>query len=328
MFMAIDIGKTKTIAIVLDFNLNIHCISCSGPADVSLKEEIVLKNIDKAVKTCLKKPCKSFKNIDLMVFSWAGLDTKSAYNKAQEYIIKLGYPLSKVVIVHDAETALYAVTLGKPGIAVIAGTGAIAYGLNKHGTTARSSGWGWLIGNEGGASWIALKALNAAARAYDGRGKATSLVERFKQYFNVEDLLDIIPIIYKSPFDVSKISSLALIVDEEAKRGDEVACEILKTAGEELALAAYSVAKKLGMVDQKVIVGCVGSVFRSSIVYESFITEVKKLLPRAVIRPPITGIKAVIGPIVIAMKRLGLKVNQDDIERIMKSLEKIECLYE
>lgn len=39
-------------------------------------------------------------------------------------------------------------------------------------------GWGWLIGDEGSASWIALQVLNAASRAYDGRGPKTTLVEK------------------------------------------------------------------------------------------------------------------------------------------------------
>jgi N-acetylglucosamine kinase-like BadF-type ATPase len=324
-FIALDTGKTKTIAMMFDSNLDILCSVLAGPVDITLSRETILTNITKAVDTCLKISKLGLDKVDLIVFSWAGLDTKKDFELAWSYIKELGYPLNKVVIEHDAVAAFYAVTWGEPGIAVIAGTGAIAFGMDRRGRRARSSGWGWLVGDEGSASWIALQALNAASRAYDGRGPKTTLVERIKQFFNVEDLLDIVTIIYRTDLtDISKIALLAKIVDEEAEKGDEIARSIMVKAGEELALATYNVAQKLDMLNESIIVGGVGSVFNSRIVRKIFEEKIRELMPKAILKEPIIGYKAILGPIIIALRRLGLSVDKNVVENIIRRIEETE----
>ncbi|MCC6017082.1 MAG: hypothetical protein LM582_08580 [Desulfurococcaceae archaeon] len=324
-FIALDTGKTKTIAMMFNSNLDILCSVLAGPVDITLSRETILTNITKAVDTCLKISKLGLDKVDLIVFSWAGLDTKKDFELAWSYIKELGYPLNKVVIEHDAVAAFYAVTWGEPGIAVIAGTGAIAFGMDRRGRRARSSGWGWLIGDEGSASWIALQALNAASRAYDGRGPKTTLVERIKQFFNVEDLLDIVTIIYRIDLtDISKIALLAKIVDEEAEKGDEIARSIMVKAGEELALATYNVAQKLDMLNESIIVGGVGSVFNSRIVRKIFEEKIRELMPKAILKEPIIGYKAILGPIIIALRRLGLNVDKNVVESIIRRIEEAE----
>jgi N-acetylglucosamine kinase-like BadF-type ATPase len=324
-FIALDTGKTKTIAMMFDSNLDILCSVLAGPVDITLSRETILTNITKAVDTCLKISKLGLDKVDLIVFSWAGLDTKKDFELAWSYIKELGYPLNKVVIEHDAVAAFYAVTWGEPGIAVIAGTGAIAFGMDRRGRRARSSGWGWLIGDEGSASWIALQALNAASRAYDGRGPKTTLVERIKQFFNVEDLLDIVTIIYRIDLtDISKIALLAKIVDEEAEKGDEIARSIMVKAGEELALATYNVAQKLDMLNESIIVGGVCSVFNSRIVRKIFEEKIRELMPKTILKEPIIGYKAILGPIIIALRRLGLNVDKNVVENIIRRIEEAE----
>ncbi len=324
-FMAIDTGKTKTIAMLFDKNLDVLCSVAGDPADITLDPDVVKGNIDKVVRKCFELSGLSFKDIDLVVFSWAGLDTKKDFDIAWSYVKELGYPIEKIVIEHDAVTAFYAVTWGEPGIAIIAGTGAIAFGMDKKGRRARSSGWGWLIGDEGSASWIALQALNAASRAYDGRDRYTSLVERIKNFFGVNDLLDIVTIVYRiKPFDIGKIAAIAVLVDEEAEKGDEIAMEIMNKAGLELALAVYNVAQKLNMVDEEIIVGGVGSVFKSKIVRKVFEENVRKMLKKAILRDPIIGYKAIIGPVIIALKRFGVGINRDVVNLIEERVNKAE----
>jgi len=324
-FVALDMGKTKTVAMMFDEGLNVLCSVLSGPGDITLDKEVVEANIRRAIDSCLRVSGLDLDGVDFIVFSWAGLDTRRDFELAWSYVGELGYPISKVVIEHDAVTAFYAVTWGEPGVAVIAGTGAIAFGMDGRGRRARSSGWGWLVGDEGSASWIALQALNAASRAYDGRGPKTTLVERIKQFFNVEDLLDIVTIIYRTDLiDISKIALLAKIVDEEAEKGDEIARSIMVKAGEELALATYNVAQKLDMLNESIIVGGVGSVFNSRIVRKIFEEKIRELMPKAILKEPIIGYKAILGPIIIALRRLGLSVDKNVVESIIRRIEEAE----
>ncbi|RLE57771.1 MAG: hypothetical protein DRJ40_00710 [Thermoprotei archaeon] len=324
--LAIDTGKTKTIAVLLDDTLNVLSYGIAGPADITLGRELIIRNLSDAINSCLKGVGLSLRELDLIVISWAGLDTKADYKLAENYARELGLSPDKTSIIHDAISAFYTVTWGNPGIAVIAGTGAIAYGMNKRGETARSSGWGWLFGDEGSSSWIALQALNAASRAYDERGEETSLVDRLKEYFGVKDLLDIIPIIYQNKLydDISAIARIAVIVDEEAQKGDRVARRILERAGYELALSAYSVAKKLGMEgDRDIIVGGVGSVYRSRIVRASFEENVRRFLPYAMIKEPITGYKAVLGSIIYGLRLKGYSIDQEVVDKVSSGIDRV-----
>lgn len=324
-FIAVDIGKTKTVAVMFNDDLEVLCSVSSGPADITLDEDVIKRNISDAIGTCCRASSTSLEDVDLIVFSWAGLDTKRDFDIAWSYVRELGYPIQKVIIEHDAVTAFYAVTWGEPGVAVIAGTGAIAFGMDRYGRRARSSGWGWIIGDEGSASWIALQALNAVSRAYDGRGRYTSLVDRVKEFYGVDDLLEIVTYIYRmKPLEIGKIAAIAVLVDEEAEKGDDVAKEIMERAGLELALTTYNVAQKLGMVNEEIIVGGIGSVFKSKIVSKVFEDNIKSLLRRARVKEPIIGYRAVLGPIIIALKRLNVSIDNNVVDRILKGIERAE----
>lgn len=322
LILCMDIGKTKTLSITLDQSGKIFGKFVAGPSGMWLKEEVVIKNVKEAIEGCLSISNFSLKNVDLISISWADLDTPKDWENAWKVIEKIGIEKHKVVIEHDAVASYYAVTWGEPGAAVIAGTGSIAFGVNSKGQSMRSSGWGWLIGDEGSAYWIAIRALNAISRAHDGRGKETLLSRMFLEYFDVKNELDILHKVYKElEGDPTEISKLAKIVDKAACEGDEVATSILEEAGRELALAISCIVKKLNMEDEKIVVGGLGGVFRSRIVKESFISTIKESVPNAILREPLIGDKSILGPIIIAFRRLGLKISEENIRLILDKLE-------
>jgi len=75
-------------------------------------------------------------------------------------------PQTKVLVVHDARLILAAAGVDS-GIALIAGTGSVAYGRDAAGNEARAGGWGWLLGDEGGGAWITREALRELMRRRD-----------------------------------------------------------------------------------------------------------------------------------------------------------------
>ncbi|UNQ73213.1 BadF/BadG/BcrA/BcrD ATPase family protein [Infirmifilum sp. NZ] len=319
-FLLVDIGKTKTVSAVVGEELELLGLGFSGPADVILEEEVIVQNLSRSHRSALESAQLDLDDLDLIVLSWAGLDTREQHTRAKEIAERVGLPADKTHIIHDALAALYAVTLGRPGVAVIAGTGAIAIGLDAEGRTTRSSGWGWLIGDEGSGAWIALQALNSASRAYDGRGPWTSLVKRISDYFGVHDLLEIIDKIYLdvSKGDISKVAGISRIVDEEAQRGDEISRAILVRAGKELALSAVTVADRLGL--EAPVVGEVGSVFKSRTVWEAYLLELKEKIPNAIVKEPYVGSQALVGCLVYAMIKSGREVGESLVERLRMRL--------
>lgn len=138
-FLLIDIGKTKTVSAVVDGDLNVLGYGISGPADIFIREDIIKRNLIDSVLKSLKQCNCLISDMVLIVISWAGLDTNEQYVKAKRIVEELGFPIDKTHIIHDAISALYAVTRGKAGVAVIAGTGSIIVGIDNYGRTARSS---------------------------------------------------------------------------------------------------------------------------------------------------------------------------------------------
>jgi N-acetylglucosamine kinase-like BadF-type ATPase len=131
------------------------------------------------------------------------------------------------------------------GILLIAGTGSIAVGSDGAGRIVRSGGWGHILGDEGSAYWVGLRALNAATRFHDRRSPQTDLLGRALAYFGEKEPFSLIPAVYEN-FDKAKVAAFARIVAEERDRGDEVAQQIFKDAAEELALLAISIVTRLG----------------------------------------------------------------------------------
>src|SRR5258707_496529 len=85
---------------------------------------------------------------------------------------------------------------GSKTLAVVAGTGSIALGRDARGATARSGGWGHLIGDEGSGYDIGRSCLQAVTRAADGRGPPTTLVDLLAHTWGLNSPTEIIGRVY------------------------------------------------------------------------------------------------------------------------------------
>ncbi|HET9781574.1 MAG TPA: BadF/BadG/BcrA/BcrD ATPase family protein [Candidatus Dormibacteraeota bacterium] len=90
-----------------------------------------------------------------------------------ESLLHRALPESRIRVVHDARLVLAAAGLDS-GIALIAGTGSVAYGRARDGREAQRGGWGWMIGDEGSAVWITRE----AARVVMARAEANAPIGR------------------------------------------------------------------------------------------------------------------------------------------------------
>jgi N-acetylglucosamine kinase-like BadF-type ATPase len=130
------------------------------------------------------------------------------------------------------------------GIALISGTGSIAWGRAEDGREARSGGWGYLLGDEGSGYWIGRAGLQAACRAADGRGPSTLLLEAFRERFQLGQPLDLIGKVYQPSFGRREIAELAPLVLELSSE-DPSAGEILEEAANDLSTMVVAVARLL-----------------------------------------------------------------------------------
>jgi N-acetylglucosamine kinase len=177
---------------------------------------------------------------------------------------------ARLVVTNDAVIALAGATSTGQGIITIAGTGSIAFGRNAAGRTARSGGWGYIFGDEGGGFDIARQALRAALRMEEGWGPPTALREILLSATGATDANDLLHRFYTPEWPRARVAKLARLVDSAATDSDAVAIEILRGEAQQLAMMAGAVRAQLWTAGEEVEVAYIGGVFESDLLRESF----------------------------------------------------------
>lgn len=302
--LGIDGGGTKTIALAADLRGNVLGRGTSGGANYqTVGLDTAIAALKEASEAAIADAGIGIHKFEIACFGLAGVGRETDRAILLPAIKELQLA-NKIILKHDAAIALAGATACQPGIVVLAGTGSMAFGMNRSGETARAGGWGNILADEGSAYYIGRRALIAACRAYDGRGQKTALINGLMEYLALEHFTDIVKQIYDKETSPQKIASLAPLVSQLAEAGDEVAMEILKDASEELALAANAVIEALGMEDSEFQVATSGSVFKAGeLLLTPFGESVKSIAPRAEIIPP--RFEPVMGAVFLALQKAG-----------------------
>ncbi|XP_041985513.1 uncharacterized protein LOC121737846 [Aricia agestis] len=155
------------------------------------------------------------------------------------------------------------------GMVVIAGTGSNALLRTADGQQYGCGGWGYLLGDEGGAYWISHSAVKTVFDDEDGLRRAPHRTARvwaaIREHFKCENRADLLPHAYKH-FDKSQFAGLTLKLSQLAIEGDALAQHLFGLAGAALASHIAALAEKVkgqnGSRDSIRVV-CVGSVWKS-----------------------------------------------------------------
>lgn len=183
---------------------------------------------------------------------------------------------------NDAEPALVGALADTEGYLLIAGTGSIAYARSESGASARSGGWGHLLGDEGSAFWIAFQGMARGLRSIEGRDLQSAVLDAALEYFGLPDPQALIPFVY-AHFDKARIASFAPRVAALATDGDLLARAIIEQAATELAGLVVSVHRQLGSVVRRSRLALYGGLLEKN---AGLRTAVARQLERAV--PDIT----------------------------------------
>lgn len=155
-----------------------------------------------------------------------------------------------VIAVHDTRLIL-AAGGHTEGIAVIAGTGSVAWGVNASGHGTRAGGWGYLLGDEGSGYWLGREAVRHVLR--DAQDRGTSDVTpaedgRFARavlgHAGVSTPTELIAAFHDRP-DRTHWAGLARTVIELAPH-DDAARELVSAAAAHLVELIITVARNLG----------------------------------------------------------------------------------
>jgi N-acetylglucosamine kinase-like BadF-type ATPase len=222
-----------------------------------------------------------------------------------------------ITLEHDATAALAGATSGRPGVIIIADTGAMAYGEDATGKRARADGYGPIVGDAGSGFDVGRRALIAALRAEDGRGPSTLLSERIAQRFMLGAMSDLLNLVHGNPAPLQRqdIAAIAPLVIQCAQEGDRVALDLIRTAGQELGASVSAVLKRLTWsAGEQIPVAGLGSLFEAgSLLIDPMQQVIEANEPRAMlVKPQHTPSY---GAVLLALRSLNIQLDETPGER-------------
>ncbi|MBK5255068.1 MAG: hypothetical protein JJE39_03465 [Vicinamibacteria bacterium] len=240
LIVGVDAGGTKTIGVVADTSGQILRTVRGAGANLHVHGELA---VEKVLAGLLDELCPE-ERPEALCLGMAGVDRPGEDGIIRALLRRLGFR-GNALVVNDALVAIAAGAHDRVGVVVIAGTGSIAYGVDRHGRSARAGGLGPLLADEGSAGWIGHRALLATVRAAEGRGEATLLRDALFSVLTVSALSDLPAMAYGGGLTRERLAELAATVIAVAQTGDPVALSIIEEASTELASAARSVVRQI-----------------------------------------------------------------------------------
>jgi N-acetylglucosamine kinase-like BadF-type ATPase len=270
--LGLDGGGTKTDCVVLDAKGSVIGEGHGGPSNaLRCGFDEAFRSISEAAAEALKGARLHSGDITCVCAGLAGAGRRNVVRRMMVFLAQ-GFPRAMAHITTDYEIALEAAAGAGPGIALIAGTGSVAYGRNAAGKTARSGGYGPWIGDEGSAFDIGRRAVAAVARTRDLDAPVTLLAEMIPAALDCPDWDDLMQRIMKNPDEV--FPKLFSAVADAADAEDSAAKEILFTSAIGLGNLAMIVVRRLGMKDEEFPLVKCGGVFGRSRVLDALLDSV------------------------------------------------------
>lgn len=161
-------------------------------------------------------------------------------------------PGAHIDVVHDTRLIL-AAGAASTGIALIVGTGSVAWGVDAAGRQARSGGWGYLLGDEGSGYWIGREAVRATLHRFNRAeplGLLGDSVLRANGVRRPEELIAL----FHGPAGRRHWAGQAHLVFDAARAGDDAAGSIIEDGARHLRGLVSDVASVLG-IHQPVVIG-------------------------------------------------------------------------
>ena len=181
----------------------------------------------------------------------AGAEVPAARARLEKLLASL-LPGTRIVVVHDARLVLAAEGI-EEGIAIIAGTGSVAYGRNAEGLEARAGGWGWRLGDEGGGAWVTREAAREVLRRAGAGEPLGALGARLLAVCGAVDTLQLIGKLNALDEPMEWASKAEAVFDTE--QSDPGAHEIVLKAASALGDLVASVRRALKIEGPVVLAG-------------------------------------------------------------------------
>jgi N-acetylglucosamine kinase-like BadF-type ATPase len=300
-FLGVDIGGTKSHALIADANGNAVSFGTHGPGN---HEEVGYDGLRIALQNVTHKAIKmagiSIEQITAAGFGIAGYDWPSERQPTLDAISSIGLSVP-IEAVNDTIIGLLAGASQGWGVAVVAGTGTNCWGWDENHNLGRVTGVGY--GEYGGAGNLIERALVAIAHEWTRRGPKTQLSSEFLRRTGAVDIPSLLEGIEMGKYSLGP--DFAPVVYQIASQGDPVALSIIQWAGKELGYTALAVIRQL-MLDRKEFeVILVGSLYQMG---EMIIAPMREVIHSEAPKARLIQLSAppVVGGILLAMEQVGI----------------------
>ncbi len=249
-FVGLDIGGSKTRGIVWTDG------AISSDASVGSTN---VQNVPP--ETAQENMAKLFAQLDAAgateVFAGAGGVDTDDDAAALRRLISPFVPGARVQAVHDTRLLLAAAGT-TTGVAVIAGTGSAAWGVNPAGGQARAGGWGYLLGDEGSGYWLGREAVRYSLRRMDSGDAIDELTAALLDYCQLEAPRELIAHFHQGTTR-RYWAAASPVVFAAARNGHQHALVLVEQAAKDLAGLAGKVAGQLQIAGPVVLGSGLGS---------------------------------------------------------------------
>ena len=305
-FLGVDVGGTKTEALVADEAGQALSLGLAGPGNHEGVGYAGLKAaLHESVGNALRTAGLMVEHIAGAGFGVGGYDWPSELSPTLEVIRTLGLRCPQQAV-NDTIIGLITGAEQGWGIAVVAGTGNNVRGRDRQGREGRITGNGTRFGEYGGASELAARAIQVVTYEWTQRGPPTALTPALIQWTGAKNLFDLIEGLELGAYEID--ASAAPLIIQVARAGDPVAQEIVAWNGRELGLSAVSVIRQLGLENERFDVVQVGSLHEAGPLFtEPLRQAIQEAAPGA--RLVRLSAPPVIGGVLLGMQQAGVDGN-------------------
>ncbi len=333
-YLGVDGGGTKTAFMLI--NKKGEIIATAKKESCHYKSEGLNKFKDVIDKGVYKVCEEAGINLADLSYSFLGIPCYGEYQADTpilENIIKNILANKDFECDNDAKAGWAGSLACQPGINIVAGTGAIGFGVDDSGNSARASGWGYFVGDEGSGYWLGKQLLSLFTKQSDGRMAKTYLYDLIRSEFELEEDFELLTLVYDElELKRSNISRLALLASRAAQKGDEEARKLFREAACEHSLTIKAIIEKLNFQDSDdITVSYSGGVFNAGDLLlnplqeyiEKYIKEYQVKLIKPILQP-VTG-AALYALYLDYQKKQG--IDTAELQNLIENLQQEEERY-
>lgn len=256
--LGIDGGGTKTEFLLTDSNrkeIRRLILGASNPVSTSIE------NTYNVLNDGIEGLCEGFNLSEISVFAGiAGAKSGDNQHLINNFLSKFGFASHNCG--SDVDLALEVALKGENGVAVIMGTGIVAFARSGE-KLHRTGGRGYMIDKGGSGFHFGSDALNSAFEFIEGRGGSEMILKLIEKKLG-KSLEFSVAEIYNG--GTAFVASFATVIFEAFNLGDSKASEIIERNAYEAAKIINGARKSLKNNDNKIVV-CGGLCKQKEILY-------------------------------------------------------------